>query len=62
MDSIDECWNDCEESAPICKAISFYIHTKLCQLFKNEPVQRIFDPQFISLTTKREGWLVLTIK
>ena len=53
MESIDECWKYCEENVSNCKAISFYIPTSKCQLFKNDSLPQIFDPQFESFTTKK---------
>ena len=53
MDSIRECWEHCEDNNTDCKAISFYSPTRKCQLFKNDSLPQIFDPQFISFTTKK---------
>ena len=53
IDSVENCWQHCEENVTDCKAISYFIPTNKCQFFINDSLPQIYDTQFISYTTQK---------
>ena len=49
--SIEDCWELCQNYKENCTAVTFSIPLKKCQFFKNLSARREFDSQFVSFTT-----------